>query len=153
NGCRSILGEGLAYDRCHVGVVTNLDQAEAFPDFYVQDAEQVAKVLRTQVDVVLPEGVAVLNADDALVADMAGLCDGGVIFFGMAAAAPVLALHLAQGGRAVVVPQGQIVVAQGQEATRLNDINGGPLAPAGQRVFQVQDVLAAAAAAWALDIS
>jgi cyanophycin synthetase len=43
NGCRSILSEGLAYDRCHVGVVTNLDQAEAYPEFYVDDAEHVAK--------------------------------------------------------------------------------------------------------------
>ncbi len=152
NGCRSILGEGLAYDRCHVGVVTNLDQAEIFPEYYVQDAEHVAKVLRTQVDVVLPEGVAVLNADDAMVAEMAPLCDGEVIFFGMDAAAPIMAHHLAQGGRAVFAHQGQIVQAQGQEISILADINSVPLTQAGQLVFQVQNVLAAAAAAWALGV-
>jgi cyanophycin synthetase len=37
--------------------------------------------VRTQVDVVLPNGAAVLNADDPLVAKMAELCDGEVIFF------------------------------------------------------------------------
>src|SRR5690606_12594540 len=90
NGCRSILSEGLAYDRCQVGVVTNLDPDETYPEFYVPDAEYLAKVLRTQVDVVLPGGVAVLNADDPPVADMASLCDGEVIFCGMDAASPIM---------------------------------------------------------------
>jgi hypothetical protein len=39
------------------------------------------KVLRTQVDVVLPDGAAVLNAGDARIAEMAELCDGEVIFY------------------------------------------------------------------------
>ncbi|NYT62955.1 cyanophycin synthetase [Alcaligenaceae bacterium] len=152
NGCRCILGEGLAYDRCHVGVVTNLDPAETFPDYYVQDAEHVAKVLRTQVDVVLPEGVAVLNADDALVANMASLCDGDVIFFGLDAAQPVMEQHLAQGGRAVFVREGEILLAEGCESIVLIDVASVPVTQAGLLVFQVQNVLAAVAAAWALGV-
>lgn len=153
NGCRSILSEGLAYDRCHVGVVTNLDQAEAFPDYYVEDAEHVAKVLRTQVDVVLPDGVAVLNADDALVAEMASLCDGDVIFFGLDADAAVIRQHRSEGGRAVFARSGQIVLAQGQDEILLTDIDSVPLTDIGQQTFQVQNVLAAVAAAWALGIA
>jgi cyanophycin synthetase len=38
-------------------------------------------VLRTQVDVVLPNGTAVLNAADPQVVEMAELCDGKVIFY------------------------------------------------------------------------
>lgn len=153
NGCRTILGEGLAYDRCRVGVVTNLDQSETFPDYYVNDVEHVAKVLRTQVDVVLPHGVAVLNADDPLVAEMAPLCDGDVIFFGLDAASPFIRQHRDEGGRAVFAHQGQVVLAQGQNETLLTEIDAVPLTRIGQPAFQIQNVLAAAAAGWALGIS
>lgn len=153
NGCRTILGEGLAYDRCRVGVVTNLDQSETFPDYYVNDVEHVAKVLRTQVDVVLPHGVAVLNADDPLVAEMAPLCDGDVIFFGLDAASPFIRQHRDEGGRAVFAHQGQVVLAHGQNETLLTEIDAVPLTRIGQPAFQIQNVLAAAAAGWALGIS
>jgi cyanophycin synthetase len=153
NGCRTILGEGLAYDRCHVGVVTNLDQSETFPDYYVNDVEHVGKVLRTQVDVVLPHGVAVLNADDPLVAEMAPLCDGDVIFFGLDAASPFIRQHRDEGGRAVFAHQGQVVLAQGQNETLLTEIDAVPLTRIGQPAFQIQNVVAAAAAGWALGIS
>ncbi|SHI07398.1 cyanophycin synthetase [Pollutimonas bauzanensis] len=152
NGCRSILSEGLAYDRCQVGVVTNLDPAQAFPEYYVQDAEHVAKVLRTQVDVVLPGGVAVLNADDQAVADMAPLCDGEVIFFGMDAASAVIGQHRDQGGRAVFVRQEHIVLAHGPDEILLSKTSSVPLTNAGLLAFQIQNVLAAVAAAWALGI-
>ena len=52
------------------------------PNFTLSEPEQMFKVLRTQVDVVLPEGAAVLNARDPRVVEMAPLCDGEVIFFG-----------------------------------------------------------------------
>lgn len=41
----------------------------------------MTRVLRTQVDVVLSSGQTILNADDAQVADLARLSDGGVIFY------------------------------------------------------------------------
>jgi hypothetical protein len=81
NGAESILRDGLAYDRCAVGVVTDLEGAEALADYDVTDSDQMVKVLRTQVDVVLPDGVAVLNADDARVAALASLCDGAGILY------------------------------------------------------------------------
>jgi cyanophycin synthetase len=51
-----------AYDRCEVGIVTDLEGAEALADYDITESDQMVKVLRTQVDVVLPEGTAVLNA-------------------------------------------------------------------------------------------
>ena len=65
---RSILEEGLAYDRCQVGVVTDLDGFEGLADHDVLEADQMTRVLRTQIDVVLSDGVGVLNADDDAVA-------------------------------------------------------------------------------------
>lgn len=78
---RAIVSEGLAYDRCQVGVVTDFDAQALLPDYYIDDADRLYAVLRTQVDVVLPTGVAVLNAAHPALVEMAGLCDGEVIFF------------------------------------------------------------------------
>jgi len=65
-----------------VGVVTDVTWASPCTHFDIQDAEQTFKVARTQVDVHLPSGTAVLNTADPQVIEMAALCDGKVIFYG-----------------------------------------------------------------------
>jgi cyanophycin synthetase len=153
NGPRAILREGLAYDRCQVGVVTDAQFDESLGDYFIHDADQMYKVLRTQVDVVLPDGVAVLNSEDAVVAEMASLCDGEVIFYGRDANRPVLAEHLSQCGRAVFVRGRDIVLARGPEETVLAQLDCFPLLKAGDGAATVPELLAAVAAAWALDIT
>ncbi|TAL52981.1 cyanophycin synthetase [Pandoraea sp.] len=152
NGSRSILGEGLAYDRCQVGVITNLDPDAPLPEYSIHEPEQMANVLRTQVDVVLPDGVAVLNADDARVAEMASLCDGEVIFFSLVPASPTLAAHRAIGGRCVFARDGYLIMARGQDEMPLVELASVPVARPGQPRLQVENVLAAVGAAWALDV-
>jgi len=154
NGSVSILSEGLAYDRCQVGVVTNIDPADSLPEYYIDNAEQLAtKVKRTQVDVVLPDGVAVLNAEDPLVADMAGLCDGEVIFFAVDSEAPVMTEHLKQGKRGVFVRNGDVIQATGDKEVRVSTVTAIPITGGGAVGFQIENVLAAVAATWALGIT
>ncbi|MGS0742777.1 Mur ligase family protein, partial [Glaciimonas sp. GG7] len=153
NGGTTILSEGLAYDRCQVGVVTNIAINDTLPEYYIDDAEQMAKVLRTQVDIVLPSGVAVLNAADALVTAMAELCDGEVMFFGMDATLPVIAEQLMQNKRAVFVRDGQIMLATGKHEIMLAQVATIPLTADGQPTYQTENVLAAVAATWALGIA
>lgn len=152
NGPRSILSEGLAYDRCSVGVVTNLDPAATLPDFYINEAEHIARVLRTQVDVILPDGVAILNADDEAVAAMAPLCDGAVVFFGIDADTPAMAKHCASGGRAVFARDGQVVLAMGGHQEVLVGLGCMMLTSSAQSAVSPHTILAAVAAAWALGI-
>ncbi|CAB3853677.1 cyanophycin synthetase [Achromobacter deleyi] len=147
-----ILGQGLAYDRCQVGVVTNIDDADHLGDFDINETERMFNVFRTQVDVVLPTGTAVLNARDPRVVEMAELCDGAVIFFGIDPALPAIAAHLQQDGRAVYVRDGAIVLAQGAREERLAAVAAIPLTHGGRVAFQVENVLAAVGSAWALDI-
>ncbi|RXZ38862.1 cyanophycin synthetase [Oxalobacteraceae bacterium CAVE-383] len=152
NGHAAILNEGLAYDRCQVGIVLNIDPEETIPDHYIENAEQLAKVTRTQVDVVLPTGAAILNADDARVAALAPLCDGEVIFFALEAGNAVVQAHLAQGGRAVFVRGGQIVLAgSGGETVLIGNVTI-PIMSSQKTTLYVVNVLAAIGAAWALDI-
>ena len=113
NGAAMILGEGIAYDRCQVGIVTDAEGAESLADFDIHNAEQLYHVLRTQVDIVLPEGAAVLNAADPLVARMAELCDGDVIFYGLTQDLPAIAAHRARGGRALYLRENRIMLATG----------------------------------------
>lgn len=149
NSIATILSEGLGYDRCQVGIVTNLDPSCHFGEYYIETDEQVCNVLRTQVDVVLSDGVAVLNASDPLVAQLAEYCDGEVIFFSSDAA--LVAEHLAQAGRAVWVREGVIVLGAGAQEIILFRLASIPVAEA--ECQQLDNVLAAVAAAWALGIA
>jgi cyanophycin synthetase len=153
NGSDVILGEGLAYDRCQVGVVTNIDPASHYGSYYIETPDQVFNVLRSQVDVVLPDGVAVLNGNDTLVVEMAPLCDGEVLYFGIDPEAAAIREHLAQGKRAVIVRDGFLVLATGQQEVRLFELAVNALTGTGAGKVQIENVLAAAGAAWALGVS
>jgi len=151
NGPEAMLREGLAYDRCQVGVITNIDPTQIPADGYVDSSERLCVLLRTQVDVVLPTGLAVLNAADPLVAAMAPLCDGEVILFAADPAEILLAAHRGDGGRAVSVVAGQAVLLGTGAADAVADLDG--LGWVGADAGQVDNLLAAIAAAWALGLT
>ena len=153
NGSDTILSEGLAYDRCLIGVITNVDAATHFGRFHVETAEQVFTVLRTQVDLVLPRGAAVLNAAHPMLVEIAALCDGEVIFFALDPEQPTLVAHRAQGKRAVFARGGQVILASGQDEKAIVSLEAIPLTGGGDIDFEVENVLAASAAAWALGIA
>ncbi len=153
NDARTILRDGLAYDRCQVGVVTDMDGREALADFDVQDQDQMYKVMRTQVDVVLPHGAAVLNAAEPQVLELAPLSDGVVVLYAQDGTLPAIAEHRAHdGGRAVFVKNGRVVLATGSAEHVL-----APLADLafGRNAVQpgADTLLAIVATAWALDIA
>jgi cyanophycin synthetase len=157
NDAEAILRDGLPYDRCTVGIVTDLDLGDDYREtlerYDVRESDQLVKVLRTQVDVVLSDGVAVLNAADERVAGLAELCDGGVILYALDEALPAIAEQLAGGGRAVFLRDHRCVLAEGGneiELPRLNPFAAHaepPSAPAAEAL------LAAVAAGWALGIT
>lgn len=160
NGGRTILGEGLAYDRCQVGIVTNIEpDAENLARWDVHPSggeffTTYRNTYRTQVDVVLRNGYAVLNAADPIVADLAELCDGEVILFAADPACPALAAHLAAGKRGVFVRDGRITVATGDsEAWLLCRLGDVPAIGKQKDPATIANVLAAVAAGWALGIT
>ena len=152
NNHRSMLIEGLAYDRCQVGVVLNIDPSATFPEYAIYDEDQLFSIVRTQVDVVLPNGAAVLNADDPLVAKMAELSDGEVIFFSHNEANPLIEDHLKQGGRAVVVRDQEIVLKTARRDEQVLHIPKNPKSTPDSTQWKSINLAAAIAAAWALGI-
>jgi cyanophycin synthetase len=145
-----ILREGLGFDRCDVAVVTNIGAGDHLGLRGVDTPEDLARVKRTVVEAVAPGGAAVLNAAEPLVAAMAGHCPGEVIYFARDGGHPVVAGHREEGGRAVFARDGAVVLAHGAREEALLPLARVPLTHGGRVPFQVENALAAAAAAWAL---
>lgn len=146
-----ILREGLGFDRCDVAVVTNIGSGDHLGLGFISTVEELAAVKRVIVENVGPQGTAVLNAADPIVAAMADSCAGSTIFFACDKNHPTLMTHRAQGRRAVYVDEDAIVLAEGDMEQRyaLADI---PLVRGGAIGFQVENTMAALAAAWALGL-
>ena len=110
-------------------------------------------MLRTQVDVVLPSGAAVLHAAIAQVVELAPLCDGSVVLYAQDAGLAAIAEHRARDtGRAVFLKNGRVVLATGNAEHALGAL--GDLTFGRNAVVPDTDaLLAAVATAWALDIA
>ena len=146
-----VLREGLAFDYCDVAVVTNVGSGDHLGLNYITTVDELAVLKRVIVQNVSARGTAVLNAADPVVAAMAAKCKGAVTFFALDQFNPVMATHRAQGRAVVFVENQQIVAARGAEKHYLNlaDI---PITLGGTVGFQVENVMASVAAAWALGV-
>ena len=107
-----ILREGLAFDRCNVAIVTNIGMGDHLGLGYISTVEDLAVVKRVIVQHVHPSGMAVLNAADPIVAEMAASCPGSITYFAEDRNHPIMATHRAQGLRVVYRDGDSIVAAQ-----------------------------------------
>lgn len=146
-----VLREGLGFDRCQVAVVTNIGSGDHLGLNYITTVEDLAVLKRVIVRNVADHGYAVLNAADPNVAAMAGTCPGHVIFFTADRQHPVMATHRAQGKRTVYIDRDALIAAEGswRERVPLRDV---PITRNGTLPFQVENVMAATAAAWAVGL-
>ncbi len=151
-GARNIVEDGYPYDLCQVGVVTDLP-TDDLSDHDMTTAEQMRTVIRTQMDVVLQNGVGVLNADDETVAGLAELCNGEVLFFGHSPEGSIIAAQLQSGKRAVFLRDQHVVLARGNQENPLFHIDLAPIAQLLREGMTISTLLAAVASAWALDIA
>ena len=146
-----MLREGLAFDRCHVAVVTNIGMGDHLGLNYISTVEDLAVLKRVIVQNVATSGTAVLNATDPLVARMAVNCPGEVIFFGLDTHHPIIATHRAQGKRVLFVEDDHIVAMQGQHSVRI-PLTEVPVTRSGAIAFQIENAMASIGAAWAINI-
>ncbi|MDD5240268.1 MAG: cyanophycin synthetase [Sulfuricella sp.] len=146
-----ILREGLAFDRCNVAVVTNIGVGDHLGLSYISTTEDLAVVKRVIAENVAPHGVAVLNATDPMVSRMADSCPGSITFFASDRQHPVMATHRARGQRVVYVDGDAIVAAEGSTEYRIA-LAEIPITRNGTIGFQVENAMAAMAAAWALGL-
>jgi len=147
-----ILREGCGFDCCDVAVVTNIGSGDHLGLNEINTPEQLAWVKGAVVAAVRKTGSAILNAADPLVVEMKQWCKGQVVYFALDPHNPVIVAHLAAGGLTATVREGWIVLCDGPRETRLANLDRVPLVHRGMIGFQVENVLASAAAAWCLGV-
>jgi cyanophycin synthetase len=147
-----ILREGLGYQRNDVAVVLNVT-GDHLGLGGINSLKQLAAVKQVVVEAVPRDGVAVLNADDPLVAAMARHCSGSVIYFSMDPDNEIIRRQASRGRRAVVVEPGRngemIALRHGRKSMPLAWTHLLPSTFEGRARMNVQNAIAATAAAWA----
>jgi cyanophycin synthetase len=146
-----ILREGLGYPRNDVAVVLNVA-----PDHLglrgIDTVEQLAQVKQVIVEAVPKSGSAVLNADDPLVAGMRRACSGEVVWFSTEPDNRMISDHCRRGGKAVILERSDlgelIVLVHGRRRMPLAYTHLVPATFGGKAMFNVQNAMAAAAAAY-----
>jgi len=151
-----ILREGLGYERNDVAVVLNV-QPDHLGMRGIDTVEQLADVKAVLVEAVPRDGHAVLNADDPLVREMRRRCSGQVVWISMdepgSETRDMIEQHCRRGGKALVVEPSErgemIVVKHGRREMQLAWTHLLPSTFGGRARMNVQNALAAAAAAFA----
>lgn len=153
-----ILREGLGFDRCDVGAVLNIS-ADHLGLRGVNTLEELAHVKSLVVEVVLPDGYSVLNADDPLTTRMSKRAEGQIVFFsthGGETGPRHLREHIAEGSIAVVLQQGlrgeMIAIYHDEHYLPLLWTREIPITLDGLSRANVQNVLAATAIAYSLQV-
>lgn len=152
-----ILREGLAFDRCEVGAVLNVQ-----PDHLglkgVNTLEDLAAVKSVVTESVSRRGTSVLNADDPLTIRMARHAGGRICWFSMRGgedAPGFLLKHVADGGLACLydAATGAITLHDGGQALTVCRARDIPATLEGQAAFNVANALAASAMSYAAGVA
>ena len=147
-----ILRAGMGFPHCDIGIVLNVTSDHlGLGD--VNTLEDLARVKSVVVEAVQPEGYAILNADDALVAKMAEKVKCHVSYFSMNPGNPLVKEHIAQGGVAAVYEEGYISILKRGWTLRVEKVTNIPLTLMGKATFMIQNALAATLAAFLHGVS
>ncbi len=142
-----LLRAGLGFHYCNVGIVTNVA-----PDHLglkgIHTIDQLAKVKGVIPESVLPDGYAVLNADDDRVYAMREELKCNVALFSMDENNPRIAKHAGSGGISAIYENGYITILKGEWKIRIIKAVNVPLTFGGKAVFMIQNVLPAVITAY-----
>jgi cyanophycin synthetase len=147
---RSVLEQGLGFDRCSSAIVTSASGAESWVRPGVDEPPTIEKALRAAVDVVVPEGWAVLNASDPAVVAMAPSCKGKVVLFGGARELSPVKEHVDAGGAALIRLGSQLIWWVGGRSRPVGELRNSAESI---EHSSVEPAMAAAAAVLALGVS
>lgn len=142
-----ILRSGLAFDSCDIGIVLNV-AADHLGLGDIETIEKMAQVKSVVAETVKPEGYAVLNADDPLVAAMAQKVKSKVAYFSMNPDNPIIIDHIRRDGLAAVYENGYLSILEGKWTLRIEKAVNIPVTMGGMAPFMIANTLAACLAAY-----
>ena len=137
-----LLRAGLGFKKCDIGIVTNVS-ADHLGLKGIHTVEQLAKVKGVIPETVLPNGYAILNADDDLVYDMRRTVDCNVALFSMDENNPRIKALQRLGGITAVYENGYVTICRGEWKMRIMLAENIPLTYGGKAKFMIQNVLPA----------
>lgn len=137
-----ILRAGLGFDRCSVGVITNITE-DHLGMGGVETLEDLAYVKSVVIEVVDPKGHAILNAEDPTVVALAEKTRGQVAFFALDPQNEVLQKHRASGGTVITVVDNVIKIFQGTYEIPVMNINSIPATFNGKASVNVANAITA----------
>jgi cyanophycin synthetase len=148
-----LLREGLAFDTCDIGCVTNVT-ADHLGLRGIQTLEELASVKSVVVEAVRRDGWSVLNADDPLVAAMRAEAGGQLCYFSAKSTAlwpEFLKDHIRDGGRAVgcdlFSDSFEMILYDRGQTMLICHANEIPATMGGMAAFNVENAVAASAMA------
>ncbi|HSY96559.1 MAG TPA: Mur ligase family protein [Steroidobacteraceae bacterium] len=153
-----ILRRGIAIARADAAVVTNVS-ADHFGEYGIHDLAGLADVKLSVAPVVAPDGLLVLNADDAELRTQADALvrrygeRPPLGWFALDADHAVLREHRRHGAPTCGVRDGRLTLSQGGTENDLGAIADMPLSIGGIAAYNVANMAAAALAAAALGIT
>ncbi len=137
-----LLRAGLGFKKCDIGIVTNIS-ADHLGLKGIHTVEQLAKVKGVIPETVLPDGYAILNADDDLVYNMRRSLDCNVALFSMDENNPRIKALQRIGGITAVYENGFVTICRGEWKMRVMKAEDIPLTYGGKATFMIQNVLPA----------
>ena len=146
-----ILRGGLAFDRCDVGIVTNITEDHLGQDG-IEDLNDLAYVKSIVLETVKPDGYAVINADDPYAAELAKRVQSDIIYFSLEPDNLIVRRHLGAGGKAVFVKEGTIYAAEGKTAKPLLTVASIPATIGGIATHNLQNAIIAAATCYSMKL-
>jgi cyanophycin synthetase len=141
-----LLRAGLGFGNCDVAIVTNVE-ADHLGLKGIHTVEQLAKVKGVVPETVLPEGYAILNADDNLVYDMRRGINCNLALFSMDEHNPRIQALQRKGGITAIYENGYVTICRGTWKMRIMKAENIPLTYGGKAPFMIQNILAAVIAA------
>ena len=137
-----LLRAGLGFKKCNVGIVTNV-AADHLGLKGIHTIDQLARVKGVIPETVMPDGYAILNADDDRVYDMRKNVESNVALFSMDENNARIKRHAKNGGLSAVYENGFITICKGDWKMRVTKAVNVPLTFGGKAAFMIQNVLPA----------
>jgi cyanophycin synthetase len=143
-----IVLRGMGYESNEAAVLTNVS-SDHLDLQGIHTLPELAEVKSTVARITKPDGVVVLNGDDALVAAVSRRVRARVAYFSLAGpdGSPIVRRHLAAGGLAYLVRDGWLCEVEGSTRRRIAEAARVPITIGGLARHNVANVLAAAGGA------
>lgn len=137
-----LLRAGLGFKNCDIAIVTNV-AADHLGLKGIHTLEQLSKVKAVVPETVLPNGYAILNADDDLVYEMRRNVNCNVALFSLDEENPRIKALQRIGGVTAIYENGYVTICRGEWKMRVMKAEDIPLSYGGKAEFMIQNILPA----------